>query len=77
MPVGMARDLEETDSSSEEEEEMEGPEEHPCIMWTGGFRRIPIMVFHAEAILTKDSYIRLIGGKSYFSQIPTSPRVDK
>ncbi|KAM6462062.1 tubulin polyglutamylase TTLL5 isoform 4-T6 [Liasis olivaceus] len=61
MPVGMARDLEETGSSSEEEEEMEGPEEHPCIMWTGGFRRIPIMVFHAEAILTKDSYIRLIG----------------
>uniref|UniRef100_A0A670IFC1 Tubulin--tyrosine ligase-like protein 5 n=1 Tax=Podarcis muralis TaxID=64176 RepID=A0A670IFC1_PODMU len=35
--------------------------EHPCIMWTGGFRRIPILVFHAEAILTKDSYIRLIG----------------
>uniref|UniRef100_A0A8D2LMZ4 Tubulin--tyrosine ligase-like protein 5 n=1 Tax=Varanus komodoensis TaxID=61221 RepID=A0A8D2LMZ4_VARKO len=30
-------------------------------MWTGGFRRIPILVFHAEAILTKDSYIRLIG----------------
>ncbi|KAJ7345019.1 hypothetical protein JRQ81_000969 [Phrynocephalus forsythii] len=62
MPVGMARDLEETDSSSEEEEEVkEGPEEHPCITWTGGFRRIPILVFHAEAILTKDSYIRLIG----------------
>lgn len=35
------------------------------------------MVFHAEAILTKDSYIRLIGGKSCFSQVPTSPRVDK
>ncbi|XP_044292817.1 tubulin polyglutamylase TTLL5 isoform X2 [Varanus komodoensis] len=61
MPVRMARDLEETDSSSEEEEEVDGPEEHPCIMWTGGFRRIPILVFHAEAILTKDSYIRLIG----------------
>uniref|UniRef100_A0A674JIR9 Tubulin--tyrosine ligase-like protein 5 n=1 Tax=Terrapene triunguis TaxID=2587831 RepID=A0A674JIR9_9SAUR len=30
-------------------------------MWTGGCRRIPILVFHAEAILTKDSYIRLIG----------------
>uniref|UniRef100_A0A674JQU9 Tubulin--tyrosine ligase-like protein 5 n=1 Tax=Terrapene triunguis TaxID=2587831 RepID=A0A674JQU9_9SAUR len=36
-------------------------EDHPCIMWTGGCRRIPILVFHAEAILTKDSYIRLIG----------------
>ncbi|KAM3853236.1 tubulin polyglutamylase TTLL5 [Vipera latastei] len=67
MPVGMARDLEETDSSSEEEEEMEGPEEHPCITWTGGFRRIPIMVFHAEAILTKDSYIRLIGERYHLS----------
>uniref|UniRef100_A0A8D0DN23 Tubulin--tyrosine ligase-like protein 5 n=1 Tax=Salvator merianae TaxID=96440 RepID=A0A8D0DN23_SALMN len=61
MPVGMARDVEETDSSSEEEEVMEGPEEHPCITWTGGFRRVPILIFHAEAILTKDSYIRLIG----------------
>ncbi|KAH0620483.1 hypothetical protein JD844_020998 [Phrynosoma platyrhinos] len=37
------------------------PSEHPCITWTGGFRRIPILVFHAEAILTKDSYTRLIG----------------
>ncbi|XP_048711496.1 tubulin polyglutamylase TTLL5 isoform X4 [Caretta caretta] len=61
MPVGMARDLEETGSSSEEEEVEEGPEDHPCVMWTGGCRRIPILVFHAEAILTKDSYIRLIG----------------
>uniref|UniRef100_A0A803TIT0 Tubulin--tyrosine ligase-like protein 5 n=1 Tax=Anolis carolinensis TaxID=28377 RepID=A0A803TIT0_ANOCA len=35
--------------------------EHPCITWTGGFRRIPILVFHADAIITKDSYTRLIG----------------
>ncbi|NXC17911.1 TTLL5 polyglutamylase, partial [Corythaeola cristata] len=35
---------------------------HPCIKWTGGgCRRIPILVFHAEAILTNDSYLRLIG----------------
>ncbi|XP_077179388.1 tubulin polyglutamylase TTLL5 isoform X2 [Paroedura picta] len=61
MPAGMARDLEETGSSSEEDEVVEGQEDHPCIMWTGGYRRIPILVFHAEAILTKDSYIRLIG----------------
>lgn len=57
----MARDLEETGSSSEEDVVVEGPEDHPCITWTGGYRRIPILVFHAEAILTKDSYIRLIG----------------
>ncbi|XP_074854891.1 tubulin polyglutamylase TTLL5 isoform X2 [Carettochelys insculpta] len=61
MPVGMARDLEEIGSSTEEEEVEEGPEDHPCIMWTGGCRRIPILVFHAEAILSKDSSIRLIG----------------
>ncbi|NWI25797.1 TTLL5 polyglutamylase, partial [Sula dactylatra] len=35
---------------------------HPCIRWTGGgCRRIPVLVFHAEAILTNDSYLRLIG----------------
>ncbi|NXC40015.1 TTLL5 polyglutamylase, partial [Penelope pileata] len=35
---------------------------HPCIRWTGGgCRRIPIFVFHADAILTNDSYLRLIG----------------
>ncbi|XP_075281972.1 tubulin polyglutamylase TTLL5 isoform X3 [Opisthocomus hoazin] len=64
MPVGVARDLEETGSSSEEEEEdvVGGLEDHPCIKWTGGgCRRIPVLVFHAEAILTNDSYLRLIG----------------
>ncbi|XP_063189568.1 tubulin polyglutamylase TTLL5 isoform X3 [Chroicocephalus ridibundus] len=72
MPVGTARDLEETGSSSEEEEEEEdvvdGLEDHPCIKWTGGgCRRIPIMVFHAEAILTNDSYLRLIGERYHLS----------
>lgn len=37
--------------------------DHPCIMWTGGCRRIPVLVFHAEAILTKDNNIRVIGGR--------------
>ncbi|XP_009885348.1 PREDICTED: tubulin polyglutamylase TTLL5 [Charadrius vociferus] len=71
MPVGMARDLEETGSSSEEEEEEEdvdGLEDHPCIKWTGGgCRRIPVMVFHAEAVLTNDSYLRLIGERYHLS----------
>ncbi|NXH12835.1 TTLL5 polyglutamylase, partial [Bucco capensis] len=59
----MAQDLEETSSSSEEEEDViDGLEDHPCIKWTGGgCRRIPVLVFHAEAILTQDSYLRLIG----------------
>ncbi|XP_025912953.1 tubulin polyglutamylase TTLL5 isoform X4 [Apteryx rowi] len=68
MLVGMARDLEETCSSSEEEEEViDGLEDHPCIKWTGGCRRIPILVFHAEAILTNDSYLRLIGERYHLS----------
>ncbi|XP_068948020.1 tubulin polyglutamylase TTLL5 isoform X8 [Petaurus breviceps papuanus] len=66
MPVVMARDLEETASSSEEEE-VASQEDHPCIMWTGGCRRIPVLVFHAEAILTKDNNIRVIGERYHLS----------
>uniref|UniRef100_A0A8C3LTB6 Tubulin--tyrosine ligase-like protein 5 n=1 Tax=Chrysolophus pictus TaxID=9089 RepID=A0A8C3LTB6_CHRPC len=72
MPAGMARGLEESGSSSEEEEEEEdagdGLQDHPCIRWTGGgCRRIPIFVFHADAILTNDSYLRLIGERYHLS----------
>ncbi|XP_014745548.1 PREDICTED: tubulin polyglutamylase TTLL5 isoform X2 [Sturnus vulgaris] len=69
MPAGMAKDLEETDSSPEEEEDaIDGLEDHPCIKWTGGgCRRVPVLVFHAEAILTKDSYLRLIGERFHMS----------
>ncbi|XP_073923603.1 tubulin polyglutamylase TTLL5 isoform X10 [Castor canadensis] len=66
MPVVMARDLEETASSSEDEEVV-SQEDHPCIMWTGGCRRIPVLVFHAEAILTKDNNIRGIGERYHLS----------
>ncbi|XP_028361635.1 tubulin polyglutamylase TTLL5 isoform X3 [Phyllostomus discolor] len=66
MPIVMARDLEETASSSEDEEAV-NQEDHPCIMWTGGCRRIPVLVFHAEAILTKDSNIRVIGERYHLS----------
>ncbi|KAM9202494.1 tubulin polyglutamylase TTLL5 isoform 2-T2 [Dugong dugon] len=66
MPVVMARDLEETASSSEDEEVV-SQEDHPCITWTGGCRRIPVLVFHAEAILTKDSNIRVIGERYHLS----------
>ncbi|NXF17496.1 TTLL5 polyglutamylase, partial [Rhodinocichla rosea] len=41
---------------------------HPCIKWTGGgCRRVPVLVFHAEAILAKDSYLRLIGERFHMS----------
>ncbi|XP_021034599.1 tubulin polyglutamylase TTLL5 isoform X5 [Mus caroli] len=66
MPVVMARDLEETASSSEDED-LANQEDHPCIMWTGGCRRIPVLVFHAEAILTKDNNIRVIGERYHLS----------
>ncbi|XP_069885605.1 tubulin polyglutamylase TTLL5 isoform X14 [Dipodomys merriami] len=66
MPIVMARDLEETASSSEDEEVV-SQEDHPCIMWTGGCRRIPVLVFHAEAILTKDNNIRGIGERYHLS----------
>ncbi|KAM9555701.1 tubulin polyglutamylase TTLL5 isoform 2-T2 [Guaruba guarouba] len=72
MPAGIARDLEETGSSLQQQEEEEDVidklEDHPCIKWTGGgCRRIPILVFHAEAILTNDSYLRLIGERFHLS----------
>ncbi|XP_036699111.1 tubulin polyglutamylase TTLL5 isoform X13 [Balaenoptera musculus] len=66
MPVEMARDLEETASSSEDEEAV-SQEDHPCIVWTGGCRRIPVLVFHAEAVLTKDNGIRVIGERYHLS----------
>ncbi|XP_055217005.2 tubulin polyglutamylase TTLL5 isoform X31 [Gorilla gorilla gorilla] len=66
MPIVMARDLEETASSSEDEEVI-SEEDHPCIMWTGGCRRIPVLVFHADAILTKDNNIRVIGERYHLS----------
>ncbi|XP_041254631.1 tubulin polyglutamylase TTLL5 isoform X15 [Onychostruthus taczanowskii] len=68
MPVGMAKDLEETGLSSEEEDAVDALEGHPCIKWTGGgCRRVPVLVFHAEAILAKDSYLRLIGERFHMS----------
>ncbi|XP_035116994.1 tubulin polyglutamylase TTLL5 isoform X17 [Callithrix jacchus] len=66
MPIVNARDLEETASSSEDEEVV-SQEDHPCIMWTGGCRRIPVLVFHAEAILTKDNNMRVIGERYHLS----------
>ncbi|NXN98601.1 TTLL5 polyglutamylase, partial [Rhinopomastus cyanomelas] len=66
----MVPDLEETGSSSEEEkkDDVDGLQNHPCIRWTGGgCRRVPVLVFHAEAILTNDSYLRQIGEHYHLS----------
>nr|XP_015205808.1 PREDICTED: tubulin polyglutamylase TTLL5 [Lepisosteus oculatus]XP_015205809.1 PREDICTED: tubulin polyglutamylase TTLL5 [Lepisosteus oculatus] len=55
MPT-LIRDKEDSESSSEDEQE-----DHPCIAWSGSSRKIPILVFHAEAIVTKDGNIRSVG----------------
>ncbi|XP_036397393.1 tubulin polyglutamylase TTLL5 [Megalops cyprinoides] len=45
------------DSESSEDEQ----EDHPCIAWCGLRRNIPVLVFQAEAIVSKDGNIRSIG----------------
>uniref|UniRef100_A0A8C7PSP0 Tubulin--tyrosine ligase-like protein 5 n=1 Tax=Oncorhynchus mykiss TaxID=8022 RepID=A0A8C7PSP0_ONCMY len=35
--------------------------DHPCIAWSGLSRKIPVLVFFAEAIVSKDGNIRSVG----------------
>ncbi|KAG9336473.1 hypothetical protein JZ751_002820 [Albula glossodonta] len=53
MPA-VIRDKEDSESSSEDEQE-----DHPCIVWYG--RKIPVLIFQAEAIVSKDGNIRSVG----------------
>ncbi|XP_041703589.2 tubulin polyglutamylase TTLL5 isoform X1 [Coregonus clupeaformis] len=55
MPT-VIRDKEDSESSSEDERE-----DHPCIAWSGLSRKIPVLVFFAEAIVSKDGNIRSVG----------------
>ncbi|MFT7817391.1 tubulin polyglutamylase TTLL5 [Arapaima gigas] len=55
MPA-VIQDKEDSDLSSEDEQE-----DHPCIAWTGISRKIPVLVFHAETIVSKDVEFRDIG----------------
>ncbi|KAL6477548.1 hypothetical protein MHYP_G00133830 [Metynnis hypsauchen] len=57
MPA-VNRDKEDSESPSEDELEC-----HPCIAWSGVSRKIPVLLFHAEAIVLKDANIRSIGEK--------------
>ncbi|KAM4662158.1 tubulin polyglutamylase TTLL5 isoform 2-T2 [Discoglossus pictus] len=59
MPVLMTRERPETTSSCEEEDG--GAGDYSCVLWTGGSRRVPVLVFHAEAVLTKEPSLRLVG----------------
>ncbi|KAJ1104661.1 hypothetical protein NDU88_002071 [Pleurodeles waltl] len=57
----MTRELEDSAPASSEEEDEKNADSNACILWTGGSRKIPIMVFHAEAILMKESSTRHTG----------------
>ncbi|KAM5129645.1 tubulin polyglutamylase TTLL5 isoform 2-T2 [Mantella aurantiaca] len=43
----------------EDEEETGG--ESPRILWTGASRRVPVLIFHPEAVLTKEPSLRTVG----------------
>ncbi|GAA6066422.1 tubulin polyglutamylase TTLL5 isoform X1, partial [Tachysurus ichikawai] len=55
MPA-VSQDKEDSESHSDEELEC-----HPCIAWSGISRKIPVLVFHAEAIVSKDETVCSIG----------------
>ncbi|KAI1895503.1 hypothetical protein AGOR_G00106930 [Albula goreensis] len=55
MPA-VIRDKEDSESSSEDEQE-----DHPCVVWCGISRKIPVLIFQAEAIVSKDGNIRSVG----------------
>ncbi|KAJ8290455.1 hypothetical protein GJAV_G00013080 [Gymnothorax javanicus] len=55
MPAAV-RDKEDSESSDDEQDR-----DHPCIVWCGSHRKMPVLVFHAEAIVSKDGNIRSVG----------------
>ncbi|XP_069494133.1 tubulin polyglutamylase TTLL5 isoform X2 [Ambystoma mexicanum] len=77
MPARMTRAQEETASSSSEAEEDKKLESHACIHWSGGSKKIPIIIFHAEAILTKETAMRLVGERYHlgFKIVRTDSRL--
>ncbi|XP_042193802.1 tubulin polyglutamylase TTLL5 [Callorhinchus milii] len=62
VPV-MTESLENGASSTEDED----LEEHPCIQWTGSSHKIPIFIFHAEGIVTKDTALLHVGNRYHLS----------
>ncbi|OCT68171.1 tubulin polyglutamylase TTLL5 [Xenopus laevis] len=47
------------DELSEEDDSKKG--EYSCILWTGGPRKVPIVMFHAEGVLHKNLSLRAVG----------------
>ncbi|XP_039597175.1 tubulin polyglutamylase TTLL5 isoform X2 [Polypterus senegalus] len=62
MPA-VNQNKEDLESSSEEEEQGA----HHCIAWSGNNRKVPILIFHAEALMTKDNDIRSIGARYHLA----------
>ncbi|XP_067848219.1 tubulin polyglutamylase TTLL5 isoform X2 [Heptranchias perlo] len=54
---------EDSSTSSDEEEQ----DEHPCIQWAGSSRMVPILVFYADGIVTKDGTLRSIGERYHLA----------
>ncbi|KAJ8341560.1 hypothetical protein SKAU_G00338510 [Synaphobranchus kaupii] len=54
MPA-VIRDKEDSESSEDDQED------HPCIVWCGINRKMPVLVFRAEAVVSKDGNIRSVG----------------
>eukprot|EP00079_Xenopus_tropicalis_P028542 XP_012823512.1 PREDICTED: tubulin polyglutamylase TTLL5 isoform X1 [Xenopus tropicalis] len=48
------------DEQSEEDDDSKKGE-YSCILWAGGSRKVPIVMFHAEAVLHKNLSLRAVG----------------
>ncbi|XP_071780297.1 tubulin polyglutamylase TTLL5 [Centroberyx gerrardi] len=55
-------DKEDSESSSEDEQE-----DHYCIAWSGLSRKIPVLVFCPEAVISKDGNIRSVGERYHMA----------
>ncbi|XP_053330304.1 tubulin polyglutamylase TTLL5 [Spea bombifrons] len=61
MPGLMSGQRPESESSPGPEEEEEAGGDYPGILWTGSFRRVPVVMFHAEAVVSKEPSLRAVG----------------
>ncbi|XP_066463751.1 tubulin polyglutamylase TTLL5 isoform X1 [Eleutherodactylus coqui] len=59
MPIRVTRAP--SDPMCPAEEEYDDSGEYSCITWTGGPRRVPVLVFHAESVLSKEPSLRAVG----------------
>ncbi|KAM3918235.1 tubulin polyglutamylase TTLL5 [Leptodactylus fuscus] len=65
MPIRVTRAPSDPMCPAEEEDGECG--EYSCIAWTGGPRKIPVLVFHAEAVLSKEPTLRAMGERYHLA----------